>query len=170
MEEVYKTITGFENYEVSNFGNVRNISTKRILKTENDKDLYGLVRLFILGKKHTKKIHRLVAEAFIDNPDNKPSVDHRDNNRLNNNVLNLRYATHMENAHNVKIRKDNTSGTKGVSFYNSRNKWVAEITIDGIKVYLGSFENKEDAIQARIIKANQVFGIFTNACEQINEI
>jgi hypothetical protein len=169
MEE-YRTIVGYENYEVSNFGNVKTIKFNRILKAGIDGGKYYMVYLSIDGKKTNKRIHKLVTQTFLENPDNKPCVDHIDGNKLNNNVSNLRYATHSENSQNCKIRTDNTSGSKGVSFNKASNKWTAQIKIDGISIHLGLFENKEDAIQARIIKANQVFGIYTNLCEKINEI
>ena len=170
MEEVFKTIVGFENYEVSNIGNVRNIKRGNILKPMLDKDGYMIVNLYALKKMVTKKIHRIVCESFIENPDNKTCVDHIDNNRSNNNISNLRFATVAENSYNQKISLRNSSGCKGVHFKKQTNKWQAQIKIDGISIHLGSFQNKEDAIQCRINKANQVFGTYTNACEQINEI
>jgi hypothetical protein len=86
---------------------------------------------------------------------------------LNNHSDNLRYATHAENQYNQQLRIDNTSGHKGICFREKRNKWVAKIQIDGITINLGYFDNKEDAIQARITRANAAFGIYTNACERI---
>ena len=170
MEEIYRTIVGYENYKVSNFGNVKNIKFNRMLKPQIDGHGYYHVNLYALKKMLHKRIHKLVADTFLHSVREKTCVDHIDNNRLNNNVLNLRYATHSENSQNSKIRADNTSGSKGVSFNTKRNMWRASIMIDGISIFIGSFENKEDAIAARILKANQAFGIFTNSCEQINEI
>ncbi len=170
MEEIYKTIVGYENYEVSNYGNVKNIKFNRILKTRINTHGYFIIDLYSAGKGSTKTIHRLIAGAFLANPGNKNCIDHIDGNKLNNNVSNLRYATHSENSQNRKLNINSSSGTKGVYFKKAINKWRAQITLDGIQIHLGYFENKEDAIQCRIIKANQAFGIFTNACEQINEI
>ncbi len=170
MEEIYRTIVGYENYEVSHFGNVRNIKTKRILKPGINGRGYCTITLHIHGNQTHKMIHRLVAIAFLENQDNKKCIDHIDNDKSNNNLSNLRYATHSENSQNSKLSLSNKSGSKGVSFNKKHNKWYAQIMIDGISIFIGSFQNKEDAIAARIIKANQAFGIFTNACEQINEI
>ncbi len=170
MEEIYRTIVGYKKYEVSNFGNVRNIKFNRILKPGVDTNGYYIVILYNLGKRTTRKIHKLVAPIFLENPDDKKCVDHIDNNRFNNHVSNLRYATHAENSQNRQIANNNTSGSKGVNYNKNTQKWHARIMIDGIRVHLGLFENKEDAKQARVIKANQAFGIFTNACEKINEI
>jgi hypothetical protein len=167
MAEIYKSIVGFENYEVSNCGNVRNIKTNRMLRPRFCGNGYHFISLRANNKTTAKMNHRLVAETFLDNPDAKQYVDHIDNNKVNNNLVNLRYATNKENAQNAKLNTANTSGTKGVYFSKSKNKWCAQIKIDGIQMYLGSFDNKEDAIQARVTKANQVFGIFTNSCEKL---
>ena len=166
MEE-YKTIEGFINYEVSNYGNVRNIKTKRVLKPNLEKGGYQYVNLYMNKIITLKKNHRLVAETFLDNPQDKKCVDHIDNNKLNNHLINLRYATISENNQNSTISSRNTSGHKGISFHKGNNKWCARITIDGIQINLGYFENKEDAINIRISKANQLFGNYTNACEKI---
>ena len=170
MEEIYKTIVGFEKYEVSNYGNIRNIKSGRILKEQRDKLGYHIVGLFIDKKQIPKLVHRLVAETFLDNLDTKRCVDHIDNNPSNNNISNLRYATHKENRQNSKISACNTTGTKGVTFDKKMNKFRVQFYIDGKLKHLGYFNDIEDAIQCRIIKANQVFGIFTNSCEKINEI
>ena len=165
--ENWKSIEGYDFYEVSDNGNVRNAKTGRILKATVDGCGYYKVRLCINSKATTKRIHRLVADAFIDNPENKTCVDHIDNIRKNNHVSNLRFATNKENSQNRKISKRNTSGIKGISYYKGSKKWQAYINIDGIRIYLGYFDNIEDAKQARIQRANQAFGIYTNACEKI---
>jgi hypothetical protein len=116
--------------------------------------------------KKTFTVHRLVAIAFIPNPEKKLNTDHIDNNRLNNNVENLRWATVQENNRNCVLSSKNTSGFKGVTFHKGDNKWQSQIKIDGRNIYLGSFNTIEEAIEVRQLKANQVFGIFTNACEK----
>ena len=93
-------------------------------------------------------------------------MDHIDCKTKNNNVLNLRWATSVQNSQNNSLRKDSTSGVKGVSFHKQSNKWLAYISIDNTQIKLGSFTNKEDAINVRVKKANEVFGIFTNTCEK----
>ncbi len=166
MEEIYKVIIGFNNYEVSSYGNVRNIKTKRVLKPHLRKDYYE-IRLSVCNVSTTITLHKLVANTFLDNPNDKDCIDHIDNDKLNNNITNLRYATKSENQYNRKINKNNTSGFKGVSYHSKTQKWDANIKIDGITVHLGRFTNKEDAIEARILKANQVFGVYTNECEKL---
>lgn len=166
MVEIYKKIEGHNNYEVSNFGNVKNVKTGRILKAGINRDGYYNVVLYDNGKAKSYKLHRLVAEAFIDNPDNKLCVDHINNIKTDNNITNLRYATHSENNQNKTISKNNTSNVKGVTWHKNAKKWMAHIQIDGIKIHLGYFDEIEEAKQARINRANQAFGMYKNACEQ----
>jgi hypothetical protein len=166
MEE-YRKIVDFENYEISNFGDVRNVKTVRILKPCVNSSGYYVVNLCEDKKQTTKQIHQLVADAFIENPENKQCVDHQDNNPLNNCVENLRWVTLSQNSQNAKISKRNKSGFKGVCFNKNANKWQAQIMIDGIHIHLGYYENIEDAKSARIKRANDVFGIYTNSCEKI---
>ena len=167
QQEQFKVIAGFENYMVSELGNVKNIKTGRVLKPGVGGDGYYSVVLSSANIRSTKKVHRLVAENFIENPDGKKCVDHFDNNKLNNNLNNLRYATYKENAQNVSIRKDNTSGYKGISFDKKKNKWHAQIRIDGKSKHLGYFDNIEEAINARKLKANEIQGLFVNNCEKL---
>ena len=169
MNEIYKTISGFDNYEVSTFGNVRNIKSGRILKVSLNNSINGYykVGLCLNGNKYTNKKHRLVAKAFIDNPDNKSFIDHIDNDKLNNHISNLRWCSNAENQQNSKLSQRNSSGVKGVSFDKNLNKWQARIQIDGIRVNLGYYLSLDEAKQARITKANIAFGAFINACEKI---
>jgi hypothetical protein len=165
-EEEFRIIKGFENYSVSNLGRVRNNNTNRILKPGINSKGYYNVSLYIEGNMYTKNIHKLVAEAFIVNPYNKPCIDHIDNNRLNNNVSNLRYCTQQENCMNQKLSTNNTSNFKGVKFHKQRNKWQAQIQINGKNKHLGLFDNIEDAVNARVKKAEELFGEYMNSCEK----
>ena len=100
--------------------------------------------------RHTTLIHKLTAEAFLPNPENKKCVDHIDNNKQNNKLINLRFATPQQNGQNSKLSSKNTSGIKGVRWNENINKWCAMITINGKQINLESFINKEDAINIRI--------------------
>lgn len=109
--EYMKKIEGFENYIVSTKGEICNNKTKRILK--KDKCNGGYLRVTLSSKGKTKRfmIHRIVAEAFIDNPENKPCVHHIDHNPENNSVENLEWVTYFENE--LYNKKDGTRKVKG---------------------------------------------------------
>ena len=147
--EVYANISGYSNYQISNFGNCKNIKTGRILKPGMSSSGYLMVVLTNDGEKSTKNIHKLVANTFLENSENKKCVDHIDICKTNNHVSNLRYATTSENAQNASIKSNNTSGVVGVSWYKPMKKWKAYIKSDAVIHHLGCFINKEDAITAR---------------------
>ena len=167
MVETYKKIEGFENYSVSEHGNVRNDKTGKNLKGGDNGQGYLRVCLMKNKMRCFIFIHKLVAEAFLLNPENKQCVDHIDNNKHNNNLIDLRYATLQENGKNAKLSSKNTSGTKGVYWNKNSMKWTANIKINGKLITLGSFINKDDAINIRIQRAKDEFGEFINKCELV---
>lgn len=97
MIEEWKSIKGFENYEISSKGHVRNVKTGRILKDHHTIVGYLQIGLCVGGKHTSKYVHRLVAEAFIPNPDKKSDVNHIDEDKENNMVDNLNWMTRSEN-------------------------------------------------------------------------
>lgn len=99
MLEEWKDIEGFEGlYQVSNTGKVKSLTRyKKEIKPELHKGEYFRVGLSNKGKKIHKFVARLVAKAFVANPDNKPCVNHIDGDRQNNNHWNLEWMTHSEN-------------------------------------------------------------------------
>lgn len=108
MKEIWKDILEYEGkYQVSNFGEVKNIKTKFILKPI-DSHGYKYVHLCNSGKRKNKAIHRLVAIAFIPNPLNRLEVNHKDGNKTNNNVNNLEWCSRKENAvHMSRVLRKN---------------------------------------------------------------
>lgn len=112
MKEVWKDIKNFKGYQVSNFGNIRSVDRESIqwnghknikvlykgkmLKKQTTKGYLTAV-LWKDKKMYNKKIHRLVAEAFISNPNEYPIVNHIDGNKKNNNVANLEWCTYSHN-------------------------------------------------------------------------
>ena len=145
MSEEWKPVEGYEGlYEVSNTGFVRGLKRDRIVKPRPDKDGYLLINLYKNGKGKTCKVHRLVATAFIPNPDNKPTVEHMDTDKNNNHVGNLCWAT--------KLEQTQTKPCKGYTWNKRYGKWQARITIPetGKQKSLGYFDREEDARAAYI--------------------
>ena len=106
MEEMWKDIAGYEGkYQVSNLGNVKSLKTNRNLYYSKSKK-YLRVGLSKNGIRKGYSIHRLVAQAFLPNPKNKPCINHKDCNGHNNRVDNLQWCTYKENNsyknHNLK--------------------------------------------------------------------
>lgn len=101
-KEIWKKFEG--NYAISNFGNIKNTKTNRILKLRKNYRGYLKTNISISGKLITVFPHRLVAETFIQNPLNKSQVNHIDGNKQNNYVKNLEFCTPSENMkHAYKI-------------------------------------------------------------------
>ncbi len=99
MKEIWKDIPDYEGlYQISNLGNVRSIKNDiYTLKQNDDGKGYKKVRLCKNGKIKSFRVHRLVAQAFIDNPNNYPEVNHKDYNRSNNAIYNLEWSNRKDN-------------------------------------------------------------------------
>jgi len=97
--EQWKNIKEFDNYLVSNKGRIMNGKTGKILKPRDDRRGYEKVDLYQNGKSKSLKVHRIVAQAFIDNPNDLETVNHIDENKHNNNVENLEW---MSNGDNIR--------------------------------------------------------------------
>ena len=121
-EEVWKDVKGFEGlYQISSLGQVKSLRRNKILKPKKHRCGYLIVDLCNNGEK-TRYIHRLVAEAFIPNPNNLPQVNHIDENKKNNSVNNLEWCT----------PKYNTNyGSRIERFSESRKKKVLQFDLDG---------------------------------------
>lgn len=126
MKEIWKPILGYEGqYEVSNLGNVKSLKRRakghsgyqkkkdRLLKPRINKQGYATVSLCKDSKVKVMLVHRLVAIAFVPNPENKGIVDHIDVDKLNNNANNLRWCTQKENCNNPKSRENNSKSKMG---------------------------------------------------------
>lgn len=110
---MWKKIKCYENYSVSSDGDIRNDKTGRILKKYKSNKGYELVNLYENGKGKMFLVHRLVAEAFITNTENKPCIDHINTIRDDNRVENLRWCTHKENNNNPLTLEKMSEAMKG---------------------------------------------------------
>ena len=116
----------------------------------------GYITTHIIDERGNTKwiyFHRLVTNARP-----KDIVDHIYHCKLDNRKRSLRVGTQSNNMMNLKMRKDNTSGITGVTMDKRNGKWIAEITRDKKKVFLGTFKEKEEAIKARKEAENMFFG------------
>eukprot|EP01040_Poterioochromonas_malhamensis_P006072 gene6072-6529_t len=168
MAEVFRDVLDFSKYEISNTGKLRNKRTGKFIKGKFDKDGYIQVGLYhkegeIEHKRKDFRMHRLVAVAFIPNPNNKPLVDHIDGNKANNNVDNLRWASFSENVYNTKKHRKSATNVKGIYFEN--DKYRVRVGIDGKQLSLGSFNTLDEAIEVRLKKVKEVFKDFVHKDE-----
>lgn len=140
MQEIWKEIE-IKGYYVSNFGNIKGRSGK-ILKLHTNKNGYFNVTVYPNGKHNgckCLKIHRLVAKAFIPNPNNLPIINHIDGNKLNNNVSNLEWCTYSYNTKHAYDNKLRLS-SKGCNNVNSKLsksdvEWIRQHYIPNSKKY-----------------------------------
>ena len=154
--ETWKIIDGYEHYSVSSFGRIYSRFKNIMLKPGKHNKGYHLVRLYKNNKGKIFKVHRLVAIAFIPNPNDKEIVDHIDGNNTNNHISNLRFASNKENSYNRRKQTNNTSGHKGVSYEKQYNKYRAKISIDGEVKHIGYFDTAEEASHVYEAKAKIV--------------
>ena len=148
----------FGSYQVSSWGNVKG-KFGRLLKYEKRRDGYLRIVIYEDKTRKTISIHRLVALCFLDNPDNKPCVDHIDRNIINNKVENLRWCSRQQNQMNRDKQKNNTSGFKGVSYNKQNQKWLAKIQ----NKHLGYYETAEEASHVYQEASKKLFGEFHHA-------
>lgn len=157
MEEIWKPVKEFpDDYQVSSKGRIRSVdrvrtcSDGRVLRlkgrilhqTRHKTDSYR-TRLCVDNVKYSRSVHRIVAEAFLPNPDNKPEVNHKDGSRLNNNLDNLEWNTKEENMkHAVETGLiDNPFGDGSRNFHGTTRAWkdgTCHYEMDGNKEILAA--------------------------------
>jgi len=129
--EQFRLINGYPNYQVSNHGRVMNAITGRILSLRDNGNGYKIIQL---GKGKNHYVHRLVAYAFIENPNNYTIIDHLNKVRYDNNVNNLRWCNQSMNLKNRSANKKNLTGICGVTCKKTKK---------GTVYYLGKIKNNE---------------------------
>lgn len=156
MIEIWKKVKKYPKYEISNLGNIRSLNYHREKRIQNLKPIYSNRRFMVVSLSNENgfkimPIHRLVAEAFIPNPNNLPEVNHKDGNRSNNRVDNLEWCTKEKNLNhaieNKLIRtkplvqydlngnfiKEWNSITSACKHFNDKNIWKAVYSRTHIK-------------------------------------
>lgn len=125
----WKDIEGYEGlYKVSNDGRVWSIKSNKEMKIQDNKG-YSIVCLRKDGKKKNCRVHRLVAQAFIPNPEDKPQVNHIDEDRSNNHVTNLEWATASENInHGTRNIKHAEKLSVPINQYNMNGEFIKSFT------------------------------------------
>ena len=160
MNEIWKPIKNFgEYYQVSNLGNIRSVERtmfskngvkrrfkSKQLKTALNEHGYIVVVIRVNNVHHNLKLHRLVAECFIPNPENKLTVNHIDGNKQNNNVLNLEWSTHSENISHAYKHKLNTK----------ENQYKAVLQYDKSGNFIQRYNSISEAKKALNIKGGHI--------------
>ena len=155
MKEIYKPIPNYEGlYEVSNLGNVKSLNRKsengrnikeRVMSSNKNSVGYYSVTLRKDGKSNTPNIHQLVAIAFLNHKPNKgvEVVDHINNDKSDNSLINLQIVSHRCNS--SKDKSNCSSGFTGVYWNKFAKKWKSSIYINKKLLHLGYFETEEEA-------------------------
>lgn len=139
--EVWKKVDD-SNYEISNYGRFRRIGRRRLIEGCINE---GYIQVAINGV--SQRVHRLVAQAFIPNPEGKEMVDHIDGNRTNNHVCNLRWVTAEENSNNIHRLK--------LLSEQAEKRKTDKLINDSLKAIFDTGLTKLDLIQ-RILDYNQI--------------
>lgn len=174
--EVWKDISNYEDkYQVSNYGNVKSLD--RVTESSNGKMIpikgvllnkysckRGYYNVYLYESRDKRKffgVHQLVAMAFLDHIPcgHDIVVDHKDENKINNHLQNLRLTTNRINCSRGK--KNKTSRFTGVHYSKERSKWVAQIRINGRTIPLGRFKCELAASKAYQDKLNEHLAINT---------
>jgi hypothetical protein len=170
ISEYVKPINDYSYYIYSN-GSILSFykyNVGKFLKLNIDNKGYYFFCLFKEGEKRKhKRLHRLVAEYFMPNFNNSLQIDHIDRDKTNNDISNLRLATNQENSFNRKMRKDNSSGIKGVCYNKQKHYWGAHWMVNGCKkskafMVKDDFSNYEEQKQKAAKHRQEMVKIYYN--------
>lgn len=146
IAEEWGEIFGFPTYRVSNFGRVVNTVSGRILKNTIGSENYLRIGLYSETAKNKKKlVHRLVGEAFLENPENKPEINHIDGDKQNNVIFNLEWCTSSENQKHAYSTGLQISTLQGVGHFAAK---ISSKDVRMIRI-LGAIGIKQKSIGKR---------------------
>lgn len=128
MDVVWRQIPGFESYEASDDGNIRNARSKRLLARCGKNDGYLYVTMYHNQKYHNRSIHTLVARTFLSNPESKRTVNHKDKNGMNNCLSNLEWATYSEQQIHIQTMGGKTPAAKREKAQDQPDEYWKQIT------------------------------------------
>ena len=152
QDEYWKDISGYEGrYQVSNKGRVRSLQAKTktkpykggVLTLMTDSMGYKLVNL----SRKSYKVHRLVAAAFIENPNGLPCINHKDEDKTNNNAENLEWCTH---------RYNNNYGTRNARISQNEGRGIIQYNLDGIEIK--RWRSSADAARHYGVSRSSIYG------------
>ena len=184
MKEIWKDIKGYENlYQVSNLGNIK--SKERIIKRNNHNSLikekllkkyiragYYAVKLYKNNIKTNIPVHRIVAQNFLENKQNKPCINHKDGNKLNNNINNLEWCTYSENTlHAYKkglekiTERQRQNGKKVYKLGNKKtSKKVSQYDLEGN--FIKEWNSISEANRSFGKENSRISDVCKNKCKQ----
>ena len=144
-------IPGFPGYEINLSGEIWSHVSGRLLAGSISSSSYRQFSMRnVESKLYCLTLARTLGIAFLGiDANSKLQVDHRDEDKLNNNISNLRIASQSENQYNTTAYSNNRSGHRGVCWHKRRSKWQAQIRFGGKQLHLGLFDNLNDAAAAR---------------------
>ena len=134
-------------YKVSDLGRVMSLKRKKPLIL---KPMFyqGYLRVDVFKHCTSSRIHRIVANAFIENPKNKNQVNHKNHIKTDNSKNNLEWVSNLENCCHSQLNKKRTSDFIGVSM--KKNRWHSSINLNGKNTHLGVFSTEKKAYEARV--------------------
>lgn len=158
MTEIWQPIPEFDGYEASNLGRIRSLKQKniRVLSVNLNQLGYHRVKVSLNGVEKQFCVHKLVAYAYLPNPNNYTEVDHLDKNKSNNTLSNLKWVSRSENLLNRNKIKNTQSKYKGVSLF--QNKYRVRAYLNKKCFNIGLFDDEIEAATAydNYIKSNNM--------------
>lgn len=145
------------NYEISTFGNVRSKTTNAILKP-NAKNNIQMISLRIGRKSYCLSIHQLVAQMFLENPNNYTRVNHINHNKLDNRVENLRWVSATENANHAHAKKERKTNAKAILQYDEHGNFIKRF--DSIRQAATELNIPEKQFNANLSGQQKLLGGF----------